>query len=268
MSRQCELLGLSRSTYYYRPAEISPQDVELMGFLDAVYTDYPFYGVRRMVVVAQRDGWDAGPKRVRRLLRHMGLHALYPKPDLSKPAPGHRIYPYLLRGVRVTKPNHVWSADITYIPLRAGFAYLVAVIDWASRYVVSWRLSTNLDSSFCVEALDEALSHGRPAVFNTDQGSQFTSSAFTSILEDLKIAISMDGRGRALDNVFVERLWRTVKYEDVYLKDYQTPNEARQGLGKYLHFYNHERPHSALDYRVPAEVHNRATATGTNGQRR
>jgi putative transposase len=224
--------------------------------LDAQYTATPFYGVERMTAALRRQGLRIGHNRVRRLLRWMGLEAIYPKPRLSLPGgPEHRVYPYLLRGLRIERPNQVGSADITYIRLSQGFVYLVAILDWFSRYVLSWSLSTTLDAWFCVEALREALQTARPEIFNTDQGSQFTSGAWLEELRAAGVAISMDGRGRAFDNIFTERLWRSVKYEEVYLKDYAAVDEARQGLGGYFGFYNMARPHQALGYRLPAEVH-------------
>jgi putative transposase len=255
VSRQCELLGLARSSLYYTPAPANPHDERLMRLLDEQCTRYPFYGVPRMTAWLRSLGHRVGPKRVRRLLRQMGLMAIYPKPRLSAPAPGHRIYPYLLRGLDITGPNHVWSTDITYIRMRRGFVYLVAVIDWFSRFVLSWRLSLTLEADFCLAALDEALGRGRPEIFNTDQGSQFTGAEFTGRLSHSGVLISMDGRGRALDNVFVERLWRSVKYEEVYLHDYETVWLASEGLGGYFDFYNHERLHQSLGWRTPAEVY-------------
>lgn len=226
-----------------------------MRLLDEQYTRTPFYGVRRMTAWLQAAGEAINHKRVARLLRTMGLEAVYPKPRLSQPVAGHRIYPYLLRGVAVKQINQVWSTDITYIRLAGGFIYLAAVLDWYSRYVLSWAVSVTLDARFCLEALEQALAGGQPEVFNTDQGSQFTSQAFTGRLEQAGVRVSMDGRGRALDNVFVERLWRTVKYEDVYLKDYETVPAAVAGLGDYFRFYNEERLHQALGYRTPAAVY-------------
>jgi putative transposase len=253
---QCRLLDVPRSTVYYEPCGPKASAEALMRRLDEQYTATPFYGVERMTAVLRREGLVVGHNRVRRLLRWMGLEALYPKPRLSVPGgPEHRVPPYLLRGVRIERPNQVWSADITYIRLAHGFAYLVAVLDWFSRYVVSWSLSVTLDAWFCVEALREALRLARPEIFNTDQGSQFTSGEWIGELRKAGVAISMDGRGRAFDNIFTERLWRTVKYEDVYLKDYGVADEARRGLGNYFGFYNTDRPHEALGYRTPAEVH-------------
>ena len=226
-----------------------------MRWLDEQYTQTPFYGVRRLTAVLRQQGYTVNPQRVRRLRHTLGLETLYPRPRTSAAAPGHRVYPYLLRGVAVTRADQVWSTDITYVRLRAGFVYLVAVLDWFSRYVLSWRLSNTLDLGFCLEALDDALTQGRPEIFNTDQGAQFTSPAFTERLLAAGIRISMDGRGRALDNVFVERLWRTVKYEEVYLKDYASMGEAQAGLGWYFPFYNEERPHQALAYQSPGTVY-------------
>jgi putative transposase len=255
MVRQCQLTGLSRSGLSYEPRGESALNLELMRLLDQQYTRTPFFGVPKMTDALRKQGYAVNPKRVRRLLRQMGLEAIYPKPRLSEPAPGHRIYPYRLRHVVITRPDQVWSSDITYIRLRAGFIYLVAVMDWFSRYVLSWEISTSLDAAFCCSALDRALREGRPEIFNTDQGSQFTSEAFTGRLAAESILISMDGRGRALDNVFVERLWRTVKYEDVYLKDYSDPPDAVRNLGLYFRFYNGQRPHQALNYQTPEDVY-------------
>jgi putative transposase len=223
--------------------------------LDEQYTATPFYGIRRMTAWLRSQGYGVNHKRVSRLLRQMGIAAIYPGPKLSQPGEGHRVYPYLLRGVRIERPNQVWSTDITYIRLHQGFVYLAAVMDWFSRYVLAWSLSITLEVGFCLETLEEALQFGRPEIFNSDQGSQFTSTDYTGRLEQEEIRISQDGRGRALDNVFVERLWRSVKYEEVYLKDYTTVPEARQGLGSYFAFYNGERLHQALGYRTPAEVY-------------
>lgn len=256
MRRQCALLGLARSSLYYQPQAESPDNVQLMRLLDAQYTATPFYGVRRMTAWLRSQGYRVNHKRVARLMQQMGIAALYAKPKLSQASAGHTIYPYLLRGVKIARVNHVWSTDITYIRLHQGFVYLVAVMDWFSRYVLSWTLSVTLDGQFCCEALLHAFQHGkRPEIFNTDQGVQFTSSAFTGLLKHEGIQISMDGRGRALDNVFVERLWRSVKYEEVYLKDYTNVREARQGLGEYFTFYNHKRLHQALGYQTPASLY-------------
>ena len=226
-----------------------------MHLIDEQYTRTPFYGVPRMTVWLQHQLCDVNHKRVARLMRLMGLQAIYPKPNIGRKHPEHKIYPYLLRDVKIVRPDQVWSTDITYIRMKGGFLYLTAVIDWYSRYVLSWQLSNTLDSYFCIEALEDALDGRRPEIFNTDQGVQFTSNSFTSVLEDHGISISMDGRGRALDNVFVERLWRSVKYEEVYLHDYQTPVEAQLGLDRYFKFYNKERFHQSLGYRIPGEVY-------------
>lgn len=255
VSRQCELLGLARSTVYYRPVAPPALDEVLKRRLDELYTAHPFYGSRRMTAVLRREGYAVNRKRVQRLLQALGLQALYPKANRSEPHPAHRVYPYLLRDLPIVRPNQVWSSDITYVRLAHGFAYLVAVIDWYSRQVLAFRLSNTLDGAFCQECLEAALAAGQPEIFNTDQGSQFTSLAFTGRLEAAGIRISMDGRGRALDNVFVERLWRSVKYEDIYPQGYLTLTDARQGLSRYFVFYNQERPHQALKYRTPAEVH-------------
>ena len=264
IQRQCELLGLARSAWYYQAQPEDPEDLHLMRLMDEQYTQTPFYGVLRMREWLKREHQIlVNPKRVRRLLRKMGLIAVYPKRNLSKPAPGHKIYPYLLRGLKIRRPNQVWSTDITYIRLAGGFVYLVAIIDWYSRYVLSWSVSVTLDSSFCLEALDQAIRlYGKPDIFNSDQGCQFTSTEFTGRLKTEGIQISMDGRGRALDNVFVERLWRSVKYEEVYLHDYRTVPEAILGLRKYFGFYNTERPHQSLDYQTPQEVYEGQTTGG------
>ena len=256
--RQCALLGLPRSTWYYEAAPESAANLALMRRIDEQYLRAPFYGSRRMAVWLNQEGYEVNRKRVQRLMRLMGLEAIYPKPRTTIAGTGHKIYPYLLRNVAVTRPNQVWSTDITYVPLRCGFLYLTAILDWYSRYVLAWRLSNSLDVDFCLEALDEALGQARPEIFNSDQGVQFTSREFTGRLESAAVAISMDGKGRALDNVFVERLWRTVKYEEVYLHDYANGAECHAGLGAYLKFYCDERPHQALAYRTPAEVYWRA----------
>jgi putative transposase len=255
VARQCELLGLSRSSWYYQPVAADPATQELLNRLDEQYTRTPFYGVRRMTAWLQQEGYRVNVKRVRRLLRLLGVEAIYPKPRASTPAPGHRIYPYLLRDVAITHADQVWSSDITYIRLAQGWLYLVAVLDWHSRYVLTWEVSNTLDSAFCVQALEQALARGRPAIFNTDQGSQFTSQEFTGRLREAEVRISMDGRGRALDNVFVERLWRSVKYEEVYLKSYESVPVAITRLDAYCRFYNEERLHQALGYRTPAAIY-------------
>ena len=260
VQRQCELLGLARASYYYEAVPVSAENLRLMNLLDEQYTKTPFYGVRKMTAwLNDVQQETVNVKRIRRWLRCMGLAAIYPKPHLSQATPGHRIYPYLLRGVPITRVHQVWSTDITYIRLRDGFVYLVAVIDWFSPYVLSWEVAVTLDSEFCLSALERALAQGQPEIFNSDQGSQFTSLAFTERLRAGKIQISMDGRGRALDNIFVERLWRSVKYEEVYLHDYEHVPAARQGLGNYFSFYNHERLHQALGYRTPDEVFRQLT---------
>jgi putative transposase len=253
--RQCELLGLSRSGLYYEPAPETTENLRLMRLIDEQYTACPFYGSRRMTAWLVERGEEVNRKRVQRLMRQMGLEAIYPKPRPSTAGRGHKVYPYLLRGVRVERPNQVWSTDITYVPMTSGFMYLAAVIDWYSRYVIAWRLSNTLDGSFCLEMLEDALRGGRPEVFNTDQGVQFTAEAFTGRLERAGVAVSMDGRGRALDNVFVERLWRTVKYEDIYLRGYEAVPELHRGLARYFAFYNDERLHQSLGYRTPAAVY-------------
>jgi putative transposase len=255
VSRQCELLGLARSTYYYEATGEAPENLALMRVIDEVYTERPYFGVRRMTAWLKGKGHVVNRKRVGRLMRRMGLQAVYPKPKLSIPDQQHPKYPYLLRGVVIDRPDQVWSTDITYIRLEKGFVYLVAVIDWYSRYVLSWSVSISLDAGFCVDALKAALAKGKPEIFNTDQGSQFTSQDFTRCLLEEGVRISMDGKGRAIDNVFVERLWRTVKYEEVYLRDYQTVKEAKTGLASYFEFYNNERPHQALGYRTPRDVY-------------
>jgi putative transposase len=255
IARQCDLVGLPRSTYYYQAQGESAENLTLMRLLDQQYTDTPYYGIRRMTAWLRSQGYVVNHKRVARLLHTMGLETIYPKPHLSQGHPTHRVSPYLLRGVPITRVNHVWSTDITYIRLHGGFIYLVAVMDWFSRYVLSWAVSITMDVGFCLEALDQALGVARPDIFNTDQGAQFTSHDFTGRLVAAGIQISMDGRGRALDNVFIERLWRTVKYEEVYLKDYETPREAIQGLATFFVRYNERRQHQSLDYRTPAAVY-------------
>jgi putative transposase len=255
IARQCDLVGLPRSTYYYYAHGESAENLYLMHLLDKQYTDTPYYGVRRMTAWLRSQGYAVNHKRVARLLHTMGLETIYPKPRLSQPHPAHRVYPYLLRGVPVTRVNQVWSTDITYIRLHGGFISLVAVMDWFSRYVLSWAVSITMDVGFCLEALAHALEVARPEIFTSDQGAQFTSLDFTGRLASAGIQISMDGRGRALDNVFVERLWRTVKYEEVYLKDYETPREAMQGLETFFVRYNERRQHQSLDYRTPAAVY-------------
>ena len=255
VGRQCELLELARSSYYYRLRPQSDLNLLFMNLIDEQYTRTPFYGVPRMTAWLRRQGYGVNHKRIRRLMRLMGLEAIYPKPRLSIPSKENKIYPYLLKGVSIDRPDQVWGADITYIRLAHGFMYLVAIMDWFSRYVLSWELSNTLETNFCLKALEEALMLSKPEIFNSDQGSQFTSLEFTARLQACGITISMDGRGRVFDNIFVERLWRTVKYEEVYLNHYQTVSEARLGLTKYFQFYNTERLHSSLEYRTPEEVY-------------
>ncbi len=257
MRRQCELLGLNRSTLYYQPARQTAANLRLMRLIDAEYTAHPFYGSRKITEGLRQQGEAVNRKRVRRRMRLMGLEAIYPRPRLRVPGRGHRIYPYLLRGVAITRPDQVWSTDITYVALGAGFMYLAAVLDWFSRYVLAWRLSNTLDGSFCLDMLEEALSRGKPEVFNTDQGVQFTAQAWTERLESAGMAVSMDGKGRCLDNVFVERLWRSVKYEDIYSGCYERVPQLESGLGRYVPFSNEERPHQGLEYRTPASVYRR-----------
>jgi len=263
--RQCKLLDISRSGLYYQPVGVSDGDLNLMKLIDHQYMATPFYGARKIAAWLKSECHNVNRKRVRRLMQLMGLKAIYRRPRTSKPAPGNKIYPYLLNGMEITRPNQVWCADITYIPMARGFLYLVVIMDWYSRYVLSWRLSNTLDADFCVEALKEALRKGQPDIFNTDQGAQFTSEAFTGVLESHGVKISMDGRGSYNDNLFIERLWRTVKYEEVYLKAYHDGRDARIGLGNYFRFYNTERPHQALGYRTPAEVFTSSTVETTNG---
>lgn len=253
--KQCDLLGVNRSTYYHKPTGESESDRVLMNLIDEEYTRHPFYGSRRMAIWLKGLGYEVNRKRTQRLMRAMGLVAIYPKPNLSKNDKLHKRYPYLLREVPITKPNQVWSTDITYIRLANGFCYCVAIIDWYSRYVMAWRLSNTLDTMFCLEALKEALLKGKPEIFNSDQGVQFTSIEFTSVLEKSGIQISMDGKGRAIDNIFIERLWRSLKYENVYLKNYDSQREAREGIKEYIEFYNKERKHQALGYKCPYEVY-------------
>ena len=258
--RQCTLLNISRASVYYRPVSTRAEDLELMARMDRQYLKTPFYGSRRMKAWLLAEGYLVSRSKVRRLMRLMGLEAIYRRPNTSKPAPGHRVYPYLLKGVDVNRVDQVWAADITYIPMAQGFLYLVAIMDWHSRHVLAWKLSNTMDTDFCVTALEAALGKGRPEVFNTDQGAQFTSDAFTQTLQERGIRVSMDGKGRYLDNIFVERLWRSIKYEEVYLKAYQTVAEARVGINPYLEFYNRRRPHQSLGYRTPAQVYQKGQA--------
>jgi putative transposase len=253
--RQCELLDLNRSTYYLAPAVESEENLRLMRLIDRQYLETPFYGSRKMAESLNRSGEAVNRKRVQRLMGLMGLEAVHPKPRTTVAAPGAKAYPYLLRDRKLTRVDEVWSSDITYVPMRHGFMYLTAVIDWYSRYVLSWRLSNTLDGGFCLEALEAALSRGKPEIFNTDLGSQFTSREYTGRLEEAGIAVSRDGRGRALDNVFIERLWRSVKYEDIYIKDYDHVIELESGRTAYFRFYDEDRPHQSLDYRTPGEVY-------------
>jgi len=255
LRRQCDLLGLNRATAYYRRREEAPANLALKEAIDVQYTRTPFYGAARMTAQLRRGRWCVNVKRVRRLMREMGLSAIYPKPRLSLSNQAHPKYPYLLRDVRPNRPDQVWASDITYIRLRGGFAYLTVVMDWYSRYVLSWELSNTLDAAFCVEALERALAISKPEIFNSDQGGQYTSEAFTNRLKQADVKISMDGRGRCYDNIFVERLWRTVKYEEVYLHHYETMEEAWEGLARYIRFYNLERPHQSLGWRTPAEMY-------------
>jgi len=253
---QCELLDVARSTVYYQPKPAPQSDIDLMRRIDQIHLACPFLGSRRIVDALADDGIVSNRKKVQRLIRIMGLAALYPKQATTIPAVGHRVYPYLLRGLMISRPNQVWCADVTYLPMAHGFMYLVAIMDWYSRKVLSWRLSNTMDTSFCIDALTEAIeAYGAPEIFNTDQGSQFTSEAFTGVLSSHGIAISMDGRGRWMDNVFIERLWRSVKYEEVYLKAYDNGTQARQGLGDYFEFYNSRRRHQALNRSTPDQVY-------------
>lgn len=254
--RQCELVGLSRSTWYYEPVGDSAEDLALKALIDRLFLDTPYFGSRKMTEMLRRQGHRVNRKRVRRLMREMGLAVIWRKPNTSKPHPEHRIYPYLLRGLKIDRPNQVWCADVTYIPMPKGFLYLVAIMDWYSRKVLAWRLSNTMLADFCVEVLEEALvRHGRPEIFNTDQGSQFTSIDFTGVLAKAGVRISMDGKGRFMDNIFVERLWRSLKYECVYLHAFATGGEARLGIGGWIEGYNARRPHQALGYRTPDEVY-------------
>jgi putative transposase len=256
VSNQCRLLTLNRSTYYYKKKPVKPEDLELMRIIDEQYLKTPSWGTRSMRNYLRRLGYKINRKRVQRLMRLMGLEAIYPKPKTSRPHPAHKVYPYLLRNMIVERPNQVWTADITYIPMSRGFMYLVAVMDWHSRKVLSWRISNTLDTEFCVEAVEEALArYGGPEIFNTDQGAQFTSSDFTELLKSHKVQISMDGRGRVQDNIFIERLWWTLKYQYLYLWSFNDGTELRQGLGQWFEFYNTERSHQALDNLTPDEVY-------------
>ena len=249
------MLGLSRSGYYYEPSGESELNLRLMRLIDEEYTAHPFFGYRKMLCMLRQGGYEVNKKRIARLMHVMGLQALVPGPNTSRPSPENPTYPYLLRGVNIAHVNQVWSCDITYIPMPKGFVYLFAIIDWYSRFVLAWQLSNTMDTAFCLDGLEQALASGKPAIFNSDQGVQFTSREFTGRLLAADVTISMDGRGRALDNIFVERLWRTVKYEDVYLRSYETPREVYSGLRDYFTFYNEARPHQALAYQTPAQVY-------------
>ena len=262
ITAQCRLVSISRSSFYYAPVPETADTLALMAVIDASFLDHPWYGSRQMARHLQRLGHAVGRRRVRRLMAKMGLAPIYQRPRTSDPHPEHRIYPYLLRDLAITRPNQVWCADITYLPMRRGFLYLVAIMDWASRKVLAWRLSNTMDAEFCVAALRDALARfGKPEIFNTDQGSQFTSTDFTGVLRAAEVRISMDGRGRWMDNVFIERLWRSLKYECVYLSAFETGSEMRTGLGQWIGYYNGNRPHSRLGGRTPDEVYGRAGAT-------
>ena len=254
--RQCDLIELNRAAYYYKPKSLGESDYKIMRIIDVIFTEHPYYGARRMAHILKKEGYDTGRKRVRKYYRIMGIEAVYPKMNLSRRNQAHKVYPYLLNDYEIKCPNQVWSADITYIRLRQGFVYLVAIIDWYSRYVLSWKVSISLESDFCIEALNEALSkYGKPEIFNTDQGVQFSSKGFTEVLEERKIAISMDSKGRALDNVFIERFWRSLKQEKIYRIDIESVKEAKQAIDEYMDFYNTARLHQSLGYQTPKSVH-------------
>jgi putative transposase len=255
ISRQCDLMGLSRSSRYYKAVAVDTETLALMNAIDRTYTELPFYGILKMTIAMNEQGFKVNHKKIARLMRLMGIHAIYAEPKLSIPGYNHDIYPYLLTNVSITSANHVWSTDITYVPMLKGFMYCVAVIDWYSRYVLAWNISNTQDADFCLSVLNEALRSETPRIFNTDQGSQFTSTTFIQRLQDANISISMDGRGRALDNVFIERLWRSLKYEDLYLHNYSDATALRDGMTKYFEFYNHRRYHQALNYQTPAAVY-------------
>lgn len=255
VDRQCELLGISRAAYYYKQQPIRAETLELINAVDKIYTDYPFFGTRKMAAYLNCNGYCVGRKLIRRVYQILGLEAVYPKPNLSIPDKEHKIYPYLLRDIEVTHNNQIWSTDITYIRLRGGFVYLVAIIDWHSRYVLDWELDISLEADFCIETLKRTLINNQCEIFNTDQGSQFTCKDFTDVLKEKQIKISMDGKGRALDNIFVERLWRSLKYECIYLRSLNTVKEARDEIKKYFQFYNNERPHQSLQYKKPVEIY-------------
>ena len=256
IKKQCELISLSRSSYYYEPIPENPRNLKIMRLIDETYLEHPYYGTRRMKIILNKQGYDVGRDLVRTLMLKMGIEAIYPKPKTSIRNIEHRIYPYLLRGVPITFCNQVWSSDITFIPMEKGFLYLTAIIDWFSRYIIAWKLSNSLDGYFCREVLNEALRSGNtPQIFNTDQGAQYTANSFTEILKSLNIGISMDGKGRCLDNIFCERLWRTIKYEEIYLKNYIDGQDAYKNLLKYINFYNKSRPHQSLGYISPLECY-------------
>ena len=256
LTKQAALLGISRGSVYYEPMPVSPEDLALMRRMDELHLEFPFAGSRMLRDLLAAEGSKIGRRHITTLMQRMGIEAIYRRPNTSKPAPGHRIYPYMLRGLTIDRPNHVWATDITYIPMARGFLYLTVVMDWCTRRILAWRLSNTMEASFCVDAVEEALAkYGCPRIFNTDQGSQFTSTEFTSVLIKNNVAISMDGKGAWRDNVFVERFWRTVKYEEVYLRAYDNVSEARQSIGRYLDFYNARRPHAALDRRTPDQVY-------------
>ena len=264
--RQCELLTINRSSYYYKAVGESPLNLDLMRLIDEQFLETPYYGARQMAKYLRRQGYCVSRKRTRRLMKLMGLSPIYQKPNTSKPHPQHKVYPYLLRGMQIDTPNQVWCTDITYIPMRRGFLYLVAIMDWASRKVLSWRLSNTMETDFCVAALEEAIEkYGCPKIFNTDQGSQFTSYAFTTVLKEAGINISMDGKGRWMDNVMIERLWRSLKYECIYLNAFETGSETRQGIGHWIDRYNTRRPHSSLDDRTPDEAYYQKPRPGYAG---
>ena len=266
--RQCALVSISRSSFYYAPAPADEATLTLMRMIDEAFLEMPWYGSRQMTRHLRRLGHSLGRKRVRRLMRLMGLAPIYQKPKTSDPHPQHRIYPYLLRGLTIDRPDHVWCADVTYIPMRRGFLYLVAVMDWASRKVLAWRLSNTLDAGFCVAALEEAIAgHESPEIFNTDQGSQFTSFGFTTVLKEAGVRISMDGRGRCMDNIFIERLWRSMKYECIYLNAFETGSQVQAGLARWVGYYNADRPHSALNGRTPGEAYDGGAQVGTTKER-
>lgn len=256
IARQCELIELNRAAYYYKPKSLEKSDYKIMKMIDEIFTEHPYYGTRRMAYILKKEGYDIGRKKVKKYYQIMGIEAVYPKMNLSRRNQAHKVYPYLLRDLEITYPNQVYCADITYIRLRQGFVYLVAIMDWHSRYILSWRVSISLENEFCVNALNEALLvHGKPDIFNTDQGVQFTSKDFTKVLESEAIKISMDGKGRALDNVFIERFWRSIKQEKIYRLDLETVEEAKKAIREYINFYNKQRPHQSLDYKTPEEVH-------------